>query len=102
MKNYKLEWLPKSVGDLGQHIAFINKVSPEAATRTAASVVDAANSLVTFPERFPEFPMPQNFPIVIRKCVVEGRYVILFSVGKEAVTVYRVLDARKKFDGLLG
>ena len=101
MKSYYLNWLPKSVSDLGEHIAFLRKVSEEAAKKTSLAIITMANSLTQFPERFPEFSMPRNFPVVIRKCVVAGRYILLFGVCDDSVTIYRVLDARRSFDGLL-
>ena len=45
--------------------------------------------------------MPKNFPVPVRKCVVDGRYILLYGVNDATVMIYRVLDARKKFDGLL-
>ena len=99
--SFRVEWSEKAVSDLGQHVAFQRRVSVEAASAVASKVLAAGESLSTFPERCQEFEMPPNFPVVIRKCVVDKRYILLYGVGSEKVTIYRVLDARRKFDGLL-
>lgn len=99
--SYRVEWSAKSVGDLGEHVAFLKKVSADAARKMSVAVISMANSLAEFPERCPEFSMPRNFPVSIRKCVVDGRYILLFGVYEGSVMIYRVLDVRRNFDGLL-
>ena len=99
--DYKVEWSPKSVSDLGEHVSFQRRVSVEAASALSTNIIEAGLSLSSFPERFPEFPMPSNFPVIIRKYVVDGRYIILYGIVDDTVVIYRVLDARRKFDGLL-
>lgn len=99
--NYKIEWSPKSVSDLGEHVSFQKRVSIEAASRLSTNIINAGISLSSFPERFPEFPMPSNFPVTIRKCVVNSRYIILCGIVNDTVVLYRILDARRKFDGIL-
>ena len=98
---YRVEWSAKSVADLSRHIAFLKRVSEDSARTILASVTSKGDSLAQFPERCPEFPMPGNFPIAIRKSVVDGRYILLFGVYGSTVMIFRVLDARRKFDGLL-
>ena len=98
---YRVQWSAKSVSDLGGHVAFQKKASIEAAQTLSLKVISAGMSLSSFPERFPEFPMLRNFPCTIRKYVVDGRYILLYGVIGDAVMIYRVLDARRKFDGLL-
>ena len=99
--NYRVEWSTKSVSDLSEHVAFLNKASEETARRLVDTITSAADSLAEFPERCPEFSMLRNFPVPIRKCVVDGRYVLLFGAHKEFVMIYRILDARRNLDGLL-
>ena len=99
--SYRVEWSATSVSDLSEHVAFLKKVSQEAATKITATIISMAESLAEFPERCPEFSMPHNFPVPIRKCVVESRYNLLFGVHERSIMIYRVLDARRNFDGLL-
>lgn len=99
--SYHVEWSAKSVSDLSEHVAFLKKVSKEAAKKMSSAIVSMADSLAEFPERCPEFSMLCNFPVPIRKCIVDGRYILLFGVRADSVMIYRVLDARRSFDGLL-
>ena len=99
--SYRVEWSAKSVSDLSDQVAFLKKVSKEAAQKMSSAVLSMADSLAEFPERCPEFSMLRNFPVPIRKCIVDGRYILLFGVRADSVTIYRVLDARRSFSGLL-
>lgn len=63
--DYKVEWSPKSVSDFGEHVSLQRRVSIEAISSLSSNVIEAALSLTSFPERFPEFPMPKNFPVTI-------------------------------------
>lgn len=99
--DYKVEWSSKSVSDLTEHVSFVKKVSKETAFTLSSNIINAALSLSSFPERFPEFHMPYNFPVVIRKCVVDGRYIILYGILGNSVVIYRVLNARRNFGGLI-
>ncbi len=99
---YRVEWSAKAASDLGEHVAFQRQVSEIAAEGVLSKVLSAGDSLTLFPERFPEFSMPTNFPVVVRKCIVEGRYILLYGIQKDnVVKIYRVLDARRRFSGLL-
>lgn len=98
---YKIEWSSKSLSDLTEHVSFQRKVSIEAASALSSNIISAGLSLSSFPERYSEFQMPINFPITIRKCIVDGRYIILYGIINDSVMIYRILDARRKFDGLL-
>ena len=99
--NYRIEWSSKSVSDLAEHVSFQRRVSVDAAATLSANIISAALSLSSFPERFPEFAMLKNFPVAIRKCVVDSRYIILYGIADDTIMIYRILDARRKFDGLL-
>ena len=99
--DYKVEWSPKAVSDLAERVSFLAKASKEAAKELSDSVISMGESLSSLPERFQEFPMPSSFPVTIRKCVVNHRYIILYGVKGESVIIYRVLDARRNLGGLL-
>lgn len=98
---FQVKWTSKAVSDLGACVSFVRRVSLEAAKKLSSDLLSAANSLSSFPERFPEFSMPKSFPFVVRKFVVNGRYILLFAVEENEVVIYRVLDARKSFTSLL-
>ena len=36
-----------------------------------------------------------------RKFAVDGRYIVIYAVYSDSIKIYRILDARKKFDTLI-
>ena len=98
---YRVEWSTKALGDLLDCVSFLKNVSPESAEEVASKIIEASASLKVFPERHEEFLMPKSFPETIRKHVVNSRYIILYGVSDSRVMIYRVLDDRKRFTGLL-
>ena len=92
----------KVQSDLSECVSFVLRVSPDAARSLADAAYSALMSLGEYPERNPIFEMPKTYPHVIRKCVVNGRYVALYRIDDGRVVVYRILDTRRKFDSLLG
>ena len=101
MDKYKVVWTEKALSDMSQCISFVLSVSAEAALELRNDFKKTADSLNVFPERNPIFEMPKAFPYVVRKQIVKDRYILLYTVEKNDVFIYRVLDARRKFDQLL-
>lgn len=101
MDNYNVVISSKAQSDLSECVSFVLNVSKEAGKSIANSIFDSISSLCTFPERNPVFEMPKQIGIVFRKQVVEKRYIIIYSIESMDVVVYRILDARRKFDSLI-
>ena len=101
MNNYVVTITSKANEDIAECINFVNKVSPEATKTLLDDIYSSLQSLTTFPERFPIFSMPKSFPFEIRKQVIDGRYIALYSIEDNKIVVYRVLDSRRKFDYLV-
>ena len=98
---YQVVWSNKALSDLSECIQFVLNVSKEAATKLADDIYDSIGSLVNFPDRNPIFEMPKPFPFIIRKQVINHRYAALYCVEGKNVTIYRVLDSRRKFNFLV-
>ena len=101
MDNYKIIITSKAQLDLSDCVSFVIRISKEAATKLADDIFSAINSLSTLPERNPIFDMPKPFPFIIRKHVVNNRYVLLYSIENKNVVIYRIIDSRRKFDYLI-
>ena len=101
MDNYNVIISSKAQTDLAECVGFVLNVSKEAANNLANDIYETAESLSFFPERNPVFEMPKSFPFVVRKQVVNQRYVILYSVENKNVVIYRIIDTRKKFNHLI-
>ena len=91
----------KAQSDLADCVGFVKRVSIEAAKQLASDLYSSFYNLDTFPEKNPVFPMPKSFPFVLRKQIVNQRYIVLYTVEKQDVIIYRVLDARRKFDYII-
>ena len=101
MGKYTILWRPEAIQDVDSHLVFLSKVSKEAAFQLNNFLLDAANSLIDFPERNPVFEMTEGFQTNVRKMVVNKRYLLIYVIEGETVEIYRVLDTRKQFEHLL-
>ena len=101
MNKYKITLLSKAQDDIAECINFLLKVSIEAAKSLKEDLYDAIESLSKYPEKNPVFEMPSSFRFIVRKQIVNKRYIILYSEVLDGIYVYRVLDGRRNFDGLL-
>ena len=101
MDTYKIIITSKAQSDLSDCVAFVQNVSKEAAINLANDIFASIESLTSFPERNPVFEMPKSFPFIIRKNVVNKRYLILYSIENNSVVIYRILDSRRKLNYLI-
>lgn len=82
-------------------ISFVLNVSKEAAIKLDDEIKAAIDNLSNYPEKNPIFEMNRTFPFVVRKSIVNRRYIILFSINEQEILVYRILDVRRKFEALI-
>ena len=102
MKEYKIEWSNKARIDLQNHFSFILNVSYESAETFIKNMHQSISSLKLLPQRFPLFQMTNIISTIeFRKLVVDGRYIVIYAVYSDSIKIYRILDARKKFDTLI-
>ena len=101
MNKYNVLWHSEAFQDISEHILFLKNVNFDAAIKLRNSLFESVNSLKEFPESNPIFEMPGNFPFVVRKKIINKRYLILYIVEGNNVEVFRVLDSRKKFEYLI-
>lgn len=101
MKQFEIIIASKAQTDIAECVSFVLNVSKEAAINLMNNIYDSIETLKTFPERNPTFEMPKPFPFIIRKQIVDKRYVILYSIEGDNVFVYRIIDSRRNFDYLV-
>ena len=101
MDSYQIIISFKAQSDLSDCVSFLLNVSKEAAKQLADDIYSAIESLNVFPERNPVFEMPKSFPFIVRKHVVNNRYILLYSVEDKSVVIYRIIDSRRNFASLL-
>jgi len=87
-----LKWLPDALDDLKRLHAFIEPHSPQAAIRAVNTLVEAASSLVEFPERGRPWDMETDFRELPVRFGARG-YVIRYRAHEDQVVIVRVWHA---------
>ena len=90
-EKYKVIISEKAKNMLASNIAFIAKVSADAATKQKKAVIDGIRSLEQMPKRYPFFN---------RKMFIKKWYLILYQIQEDVVYVDYILDYRKDYQWL--
>ena len=101
MEKFEVVVSSKAQQDLSECVSFVLNVSVDAAKQLVEDIYGSLESLQSFPERNPIFEMPKSLPYILRKQVINGRYIALYSIEEKKAVVYRILDSRRKFDYLI-
>ena len=101
MEKFNIIISSKAQSDLAECIGFVLNVSKDVTIKLANDTFSAINTLSTFPERNPIFEMPKSFPFIVRKLIINKRYIVLYTLENSNVIVYRVIDSRRQFDYLI-
>ena len=84
-----------------QHIAFLARVSKEAAQKEKEKLISAVRALAEDPLIYPfldEEYLPRN---KYHKRLVDRRYLILYQIKDETIYVDYILDARQDYSWLI-
>jgi len=90
---YRIVLQPEAFEGMETAYEYIEQDSPERAHRWAAGLMDAIDSLKTFPERCPHAPENEFFPQEIRQLLYgkgRGVYRVLFTVSGDVVSVLHI------------
>ena len=101
METFNVVITSKAQSDLSECVSFVLAVSKEAAISLANSIFVSIESLSFLPERNPIFNMPKPFPFIVRKHIVDKRYIVLYTIENNQVVVYRIIDSRRQFNYLV-
>ena len=88
----KLIWSPEAVDDLEQIVRYIERDSPEYASRVATAIVEAVERTATFPRIGREVP-ERNDPSL--REVLAHRYRIIYRVSSGAVHVAAIVHGAR-------
>ena len=101
---YKLEYLPVARKDMLEIVRYISGElqNPDAADRLAVELVDAAESVLTFPYATPAYQPIRPLKHEYRKILFQN-YLMFYWVDEEKklVTVARVVYAKRDYGRLL-
>ena len=99
-EKYKVIISEKAKNMLASNIAFITKVSADAATKQKKAVIDGIRSLEQMPKRYPFFYEEYIPPNKYRKMFIKKWYLILYQIQEDVVYVDYILDYRKDYQWL--
>lgn len=101
---YKLEYLPVAQRDMVEIVRYISGElqNPVAADRLATELVNAAESVLTFPYALPAYQPIRPLKHEYRKILVQN-FLVFYWVDEEKklVTVARVVYAKRDISRLL-
>ncbi len=101
---YKLEYLPVALKDMLEIVRYISLElhNPDVANRLAVELVNAAESILTFPYVTPAYQPIRPLKHEYRKILVRN-YLIFYWVNEERklITVARVVYAKRDYNRLL-
>ena len=101
---YKLEYLPVAQRDMVEIVRYISGElqNPVAAERLAMELVNAAESVLTFPYALPAYQPIRSLKREYRKILVQNFFVFYWvDEEKKLVTVARVVYAKRDISRLL-
>ena len=101
---YKLEYLPVAQRDMVEIVRYISGElqNPTAAARLAMELVNAAESVLTFPYALPAYKPIRSLKREYRKILVQNFFVFYWvDEEKKLVTVARVVYAKRDISRLL-
>lgn len=96
MKSYNITITQRAFSDITECVLFINNISAESARKLYEDIVSSISSLKTFPNAYPEVE-----GLIIRKAKIRrmpihhGRYLLLYKVEDDLITIYDVIDSRR-------
>lgn len=101
---YKLEYLPVAQRDMVEIVRYISGElqNPVAAERLAMELVNAAESVLTFPYALPAYQPIRSLKREYRKILVQNFFVFYWvDEERKLVTVARVVYAKRDISRLL-
>ena len=96
MNAYKIAITQRAFSDINECVLFVSNVSKEAAKVLYTEIISSINSLKTFPNAYPNIEGLVIGGINIKRMPIhQGRYLIIYKVAGDLITIYDVIDSRK-------
>ena len=96
MDKYNVSITQRAYSDILECVLFVNNVSQQAAKDLYKEIIFSIDSLKKCPSAFPNVDGLTIGGIPIKRMPIHlGRYLIIYKVESNIVTVYDVIDSRK-------
>ena len=96
MNAYKIAITQRAFSDINECVLFVSNVSKEVAKVLYTEIISSIDSLKTFPNAYPNIEGLLIGGINIKRMPIHhGRYLIIYKVEGDLITIYDVIDSRK-------
>ena len=96
MNTYKIVITQRAFSNNNEYALFVSNASKEAANELYTEIISSINSLKTYPNIYPNIEGLVIGGISIKRMPIHhGRYLIIYKVVGDLVTIYDVIDSRK-------
>ena len=98
---YRITVSEKANALIKRHIAFIANVSKSAARKQLKEFETSLKKLEDQPERYPFFEAPYIPADKYHKLIIDSRYLFLYIIKDNEVSIEYVLDCRQDYSWLI-
>ena len=96
MKEYKIKITQRAFSSIQECVLFVNIVSSEEAIELYDEIMSSLSSLKTFPKAYPNIERLTICGIDVKRTPIHhGKYLIIYKVEKDLMTIYDIIDLRK-------
>ena len=96
MNEYKITITQRAFSDINECVLFVSLVSKDAAKELYKEIIDSINSLKTFPNAYPSVEGLIIGGVAVKRMPIHhGRYIVLYKIDADIVTIYDIIDSRK-------
>jgi len=96
MNKYEVVITQRAFADISECVLFVNAVSKDAAKELYKEIIESIKSLETFPNAYPDIEGLKIGPSSVKRMPIHnGRYIVVYKVSDNTVTIYDILDSRK-------
>lgn len=96
MDKYQIVITQRAFSSINECVLFVNAISKDAAKKLYEEIIKSIHSLETFPDAYSTIEgLTIKDSKVRRMPIHNGRYIILYKVEKNFVTIYDIIDSRK-------
>ena len=96
MKVYKIQISQRAFSSINECVLFVNAVSNLAAKDLYKEIMNSINSLKLLPNSYPNIEGLSIGGFNIKRMPIhKGRYIILYKINGDLITIYDIIDSRK-------
>ena len=96
MNNYIVKISELALTTLDENIIFLRRFNVNYSVKLREKIIKEIDDLVIFPHSNPIYKITNNY--TYRKKIVNNRYNIVYTIDKNIIYVFYVLDGRQTYD----